>query len=180
MFNSKFLSFQICHSVFEVIIIAILLLVLIIIILLFWLLFFLLLKALLWFMFSFYYYIHIYWFVSTIIVCYFSSCPHLLLFPIFISVMTIATTIAFIVIFMNFSILLFSCVVVLFYFRLNNFFSDMKGLRLVNYVVSLFVPLFVYLIYLSSWSRRVKIHNLTTFPQFPKSIQFNSFIAILT
>ena len=124
-------------------------------------------KSLIMICFHLYYY-HIYWFVSTIIVWYFSSCPHLLLFPIFISVMTIATTIAFIVIFMNFSILLFSCVVVLFYFRLNNFFSDMKGLRLVNYVVSLFVPLFVYLIYLSSWSRRVKIHNLTTFPPVPK------------
>ena len=62
-----------------------------------------------------------------------------------------------------------------FYFWLNNSFSHMKRLRLVDYFVWLFV-LFCFL----SWICRVIIHNFITFLPFPKGLQFSSFIFVLT
>ena len=62
-----------------------------------------------------------------------------------------------------------------FYFWLNNSFSHMKRLRLVDYFVWLFV-----LSCFLSWICRVIIHNFITFLQFPKGLQFSSFIFVLT
>ena len=81
-------------------------------------------------------------------------------------------------VFAKFHICLLIIILVLFfsfYFWLNNSFSHMKRLRLVDYFVWLFV-LFCFL----SWICRVIIHNFITFLPFPKGLRFSSFIPILT
>ena len=81
--------------------------------------------------------------------------------------------------FFVFLILLFS-----FSFWLNNSFSHMKRLSLVDSIVFFFVCLtvcfFACRFYFLSWNCRVIIDNLVTFLQFPKGLQFYSFIFILT
>ena len=67
---------------------------------------------------------------------------------------------------------------VLFLLLINNSFSHMKLLSLVDCFAYLFF-LFIYFFLFSSLNRRGKIHNLTVFLQFPKCLHFCSFIANL-
>ena len=62
------------------------------------------------------------------------------------------------------------CFVLLFFFLLliKRLFSHMKRLRLVNWFICLFGFL--------GWNRRLKIHNLIVFRQFPKCLHSCSFI----
>ena len=97
----------------------------------------------------------------------------------------IASIVIFIIFFVSFSFLfsLFFIITIVtlvlffsFYFWLSNSFSHMKRLRLVDYFVSLFICFFCFL----GWNSRVTIHSFITFLPISKSLQFSSFISILT
>ena len=83
------------------------------------------------------------------LLCFFSTCPDLLLFPIFV-----------------FFFLFVSCFFVLFHFALfflfssdfYNSFSHLKRLSLVNCFVYLFVCLFVFFLELKSWGKKSQSH----------------------
>ena len=144
---SKFLSFPICHSVIKSLLLLLSLLFLLIL-LLFSLSFSLLLKALSWLLLlSVLLFSHFLIFgYHYCLFCFFSTCPDLLLFPIFIVLWRydIITVITSIIIFISFLMLfcLFVCLFCFgfsFYFWLSNYFSHMKRLRLVNFFVCLFV-----------------------------------------
>ena len=70
-----------------------------------------------------------------------------------------------------FIIYLFIYLLRFFFFWLSNF-SHIKRLRLVDYLVFFFCFL--------SWNCRVIVNNFITFLQFPKDLQFSSFISTLT